>query len=522
MSDFKFHLPQELYTSRQVRELERIAIEELHVPAFSLMKKAGTAAFNLLLERWPQTRHLIVCAGAGNNGGDGYIVAGLAAQHGISAEVFQLGDHRSLPGDALKAQQFAVAQGVRFSGPENFTLGSDSHYLRNQTVIIDAILGTGIDRKVTGAYLQAIATINNAEFPVIAIDVPSGLSSDSGQPLGQAVKASCTITFIGMKQGLLTAQAMDYCGEIIYHSLDVPDATFCAPNSPKPASRRLDIHHVRHLLSARAPSSHKGDFGHTVVVGGDYGMGGAAIMAAQAALRSGSGLVSLITRSAHCASALSRCPELMVRGTEDDIDVADLLDKASVIVIGPGLGKSAWSRNLLQMTLAIQVSGAKPLVIDADGLNLLAERDARKSGARRESWILTPHPGEAARLLPGEGSGESQVDRFGTVAQLQSKWGGVVILKGAGSLICSECDGVQELDLCTEGNAGMATAGMGDVLSGIIGAMVAQGFSLVNSARLAVCLHGESGDLAAASGGQRGMQATDLLPFVRQLLNSDR
>lgn len=357
---------------------------------------------------------------------------------------------------------------------------------------------------------------------MLAIDVPSGLSSDSGQPLGQAVRASCTITFIGMKQGLLTAQAMDYCGDIIYHALDVPDATFHVANSPKPASRRIDIHHVRHLLSARAPSSHKGDFGHTVIVGGDYGMGGAAIMAGQAALRSGSGLVSLITRSAHCAAALARCPELMVRGTEDDNDVADLLDKASVIVIGPGLGKSAWSRNLLQMALGIQVARAKPLVIDADGLNLLAERDAGKSGARRENWILTPHPGEAVRLLPSDSTAEPQVDRFTTVAQLQRKWGGVVILKGAGSLVCSEHNGVQELDLCSEGNAGMATGGMGDVLSGIIGAMVAQGYSLANSVRLAACLHGESGDLAAASGGQRGMQATDLLPYVRQLLNSGR
>ena len=242
-------------------------------------------------------------------------------------------------------------------------------------------------------------------------------------------------------------------------------------------------------------------------------------MAAEAAMRVGAGLVSVLTRSQHRVGILARRPELMVAGTEDDdVNPAALIAKASVIVVGPGLGTNEWSRTQLQRSLAAQIQQDIPLVIDADGLNLLAEKDQSSSTmTKRDNWILTPHPGEAARLLH-QSRDDISADRFSAVKSLQEKWGGNCLLKGHGSLIADDSD-VERIYLCSEGNPGMATAGMGDVLAGLIAGLVAQGLPLARALRAAVCIHGEAADIAADS-GQRGMLATDLLPHVRQLVNS--
>ncbi|MCG8413445.1 MAG: NAD(P)H-hydrate dehydratase, partial [Pseudomonadales bacterium] len=274
-------------------------------------------------------------------------------------------------------------------------------------------------------------------------------------------------------------------------------------------------------LGRRATAAHKGDFGHVVIVGGDYGFGGAALMAAETALRSGAGLVSVITRSQHRSAMLARRPELMVAGSEDEShDMTALLQKANVIVVGPGLGRGEWSRAQLQACLGAQLHNNIPLVIDADGLNLLAERDQGDTNAtqiKRDNWILTPHPGEAARLLQCENAEVAQ-DRFAAVQMLQEKWGGHCLLKGHGSLIANKGDN-ERVYLCSEGNPGMATGGMGDVLAGLIGGLVAQRLELARALRAAVCIHGEAADLAAQS-GERGLIATDLLPHIRQLVNA--
>jgi NAD(P)H-hydrate epimerase len=239
-------------------------------------------------------------------------------------------------------------------------------------------------------------------------------------------------------------------------------------------------------------------------------------MAAEAAQRSGAGLVSVITRSAHRPAFLGKFPEIMMFGTEDeDAPVDELLARASVIVIGPGLGRSEWSRTLLQLALSKQVSAGIPLVVDADGLNLLSERSDSKVVIKRDNWILTPHAGEAARLL-GSTVADVQADRFAAVTELYNRWGGCCLLKGSGSLIAAPNE---ELFLCTEGNAGMASGGMGDVLSGVIAGLVAQKLTLPQSLCCAVCIHGEAADLAMEAGGQRGMIATDLSRHIRQLVN---
>lgn len=523
MSPPTHRLPRALYRAEQVRQLDHIAIERCGIPAFTLMQRAAQAALEALLEAWPQVRRVVVFAGSGNNGADGYVLAGLARQQGLQAEVLQVGRHQGLRGDAARARQFALDRPVHiqpFDDQARARLGRAS---ARETVIVDGLLGTGLDRPVEGDYAAAIALINDLGLPVLSIDVPSGTNSDTGQALGCTVEATVTVTFIGLKQGLLTGQGLDAAGRLLYHDLEVPETVFEGPGSPQPAAHRIDMMQVASLLCRRRPSTHKGDCGHTVIVGGDHGYGGAVMMAAEAALRAGSGLVSVITRSLHRSALLARRPEIMVLGTEDPIDLEpraeELLDRATVVVAGPGLGRCEWSRQWLERVLALGAARTTPLVLDADGLNLLATMARVPGGRKRSKWVLTPHPGEAGRLL-GCDTDQVQADRFAAVARLRSRFGGACLLKGGGSLLCFEHGGRQVTELCSEGNPGMASAGMGDVLSGLIGGLMAQGHEPGQALRIAVCVHGESADLAAAEAGQRGLAATDLLPHVRRLVNS--
>jgi len=525
MTEYLTKLPRDLYTAEQVRLLDNLAIEQFGIPGFTLMQTAASRAFNTLMEKWPQTRHVQVFAGSGNNAGDGYLLASLAKEQGLSTELITLCDPEKLRGDARLAAEWAVKQEVLITPFADFDFEHEKDHAH--PVVVDALLGIGLDREVIGDYAKTIEFINSADRPVLAIDIPSGLSADTGACLGVAVTADVTVTFIGLKQGLLTNQAGDYVGELIYHHLDVPDQVFTSESSPKPAAQRIDINSTRALLAPRAITSHKGSHGHVLIIGGDFSFGGAVIMAAGAALRSGVGLVSVITRSAHRPALLARRPEVMVLGTEDDnANIDELISRATAIVIGPGLGRGNWARGLMQKTLSTQISASKPLVIDADALHLLAEKReqgaaAKGTGIKRDNWILTPHPGEAAALL-NKSIGEIQEDRYTAVRELNETWGGVCLLKGSGSLICAVEDSRQKLFLCSEGNAGMATGGMGDVLSGIIGSLVAQGNTLENSLCAGACIHGEAADLSMQADGQRGMAATDLMPYIRQLVNPAR
>lgn len=529
MTDFTTKLPRQLYRGAQVQELDRIAIKEFDIAGFKLMQAAGAVAFNHLLEIWPQLQRLQIFVGSGNNGGDGYIVAGLAREHGLGVEVIAVGDPQQLKGDAKAAWRWAQERDVATVAYADFV--ADPQALHLHTVVVDALLGTGLDRDVEGDYRQAIEYINDLSCPVLALDIPSGLSADTGAQLGVAVCADHTVTFIGMKQGLLTNRGRDFAGTILYSDLDIPEAVFSAASAPAASAQRIDINFTSKVLVPRARSSHKGSHGHVVVLGGDYGYGGAGLMAAEAALRTGAGMVSLITRSAHRPAVLARRPEIMVLGTEDEgVQIAEQISRASVVAVGPGLGRGQWGQELFQQALSAQVACNIPLLIDADGLHLLADRGAtaapsRGAPLRRDNWILTPHPGEAATLLQCSVSA-IQDDRFKAVTAMYERWGGCCLLKGSGSLLCTanqenatQANTEPQLWLSTEGNAGMATAGMGDVLSGIVAGLVAQGHSLSTSLCCGVCIHGEAADLAMAAEGQRGMVATDLFPFIRQLVN---
>jgi len=491
-------LPLQLYRAEQVRQLDRIAIEEHGIPGFTLMRRAARAAFDRLLAKWPVPGKIIVFCGTGNNGGDGYVMASLARQQGVAVEVIQLGKRDSLSGDALQARQLAEMDGVIM---HEFS----PSLVLERGVIVDAMLGTGLGGEVRGDYVAAIQWLNNSGLPVLAVDIPSGLCSDTGRVMGVAVKAQQTVSFIGLKQGLLTGAGPDYTGELYYDSLSVPAEVF---NGVEASSERLSLQSLNSYLPRRSRIAHKGDFGHVLVAGGDYGMAGAAVMAAQAALRVGAGLVSCATRPEHIAAMVARCPEIMVHGVISGQEVEPLLERPSVIVLGPGLGQGPWGEQLLQKVIATKL----PLVVDADALNIIAAGRVIKKPFR-DNWILTPHPGEAARLL-GCSTADIQADRFAAVLALQDRYGGAVILKGAGTLVAAGA----LPGLSVYGSPGMAAGGMGDVLSGVLGALLAQGLSPATAARLGVCLHGRAGELAS-EGGERGTSATDLLSYLRVLVN---
>lgn len=490
-------MPHRLYRTAQVRELDRIAIEEYGIPSDELMRRAGAAAFAELQQRWAGARRLAVFCGRGNNGGDGYVVARLAREAGLDARVF-------VPAGIAPAQGAAARAAELWSnGGGSIDAWRGDVDLRDFDVIVDALLGTGLDRPPEGAWREVIEAIVASGRPVLAIDVPSGLDADRGSAPGVVVRADLTVTFIALKTGLFTGSGRELAGELRFSDLGLSEEILARG---EPAAGRLSPEVFGALLAPRRRGAHKGDFGHVLVIGGDHGMAGAVRMAAEAAVRSGAGLVSVATRAQHAALISLARPELMAHGVEDGQALAPLLARADVIALGPGLGRGDWSRAVFDMAMA---SGL-PLVVDADGLNLLAE-----APRRREDWILTPHPGEASRLL-GTSTAMIEKDRYAAVQELQQRYGGAVVLKGAGTLVRGPRG---EVAVCDAGNPGMATGGMGDVLTGIIAGLRAQGITLADAAGLGVLLHAMAGDRAAADGGERGMLATDLLQHLRPLLN---
>lgn len=490
MSDRSRHF----YSSAQVRELDRRAISEARIPGYALMQRAAAEAWILAGQRWPQARVVHVVAGPGNNGGDGYEIARLARASGREVRLWAAG----LPtqGDALQARAAWLAEGGS-SGV--FTEGC----LAGADVVVDALLGIGVSRPLEGAFLQAVEAINRARAAgagVLAVDVPSGLDADTGAVLGAAVFADATATFIARKLGLYTGAGPDHAGSVSCHSLGVPDTVYLSVDAVADA---LDACDLALALPKRARGSHKGSHGHVLVIGGDQGMAGAALLAARAALRVGSGLVSLATHPAHAAALVAAQPELMCSGVGSTAELAPLLERATVVALGPGLGQGAWGRGLWAQAMTVR----KPLVLDADGLNWLAQ-----NRTRRADWVLTPHPGEAARLLDVR-SAEVQNDRVAAVRQLRERYGGVAVLKGAGTLVQGE-----RLALCPHGNPGMAAGGMGDVLCGAIAGLIAQGLNIETAARAGVLAHALAGD-AAASRGERGLLPSDLIARLRRQVN---
>ena len=489
-------LPKPIYTADQVRSLDRIAIEEFGIPGYTLMCRAAEAAVAALRRHWPTAQSLAIYCGAGNNAGDGYVVARLADDLGLRARVIAVVPPERLSGDAARAWNDYRDHG---GSVEPF----DSMRLADEDVLVDALLGSGLDRDLRGDFLAAVSTMQASPRPVLSLDIPTGLHADTGLPMGAAVHADLTVTFVGLKQGLYIGEGANHRGVLEFAGLGIPPA---AHARVEPPMERLTRAAVQTILPPRTRTAHKGDAGNLLLVGGGPGMSGAIRLAAEAALRSGAGLVRVATHPDSVGAVIAGRAEAMCVPIEDARQLGPWLQAADGVVLGPGLGQSAWARAVWERVLSCEL----PLVVDADGLNLLAER-----GRARGNWILTPHPGEAARLL-GTGTGEIQANRPDAARRIASRYQCTAVLKGAGTLVATPDEA--PIGLCDRGNPGMATAGMGDVLAGILGGLLVQSGDLAAGARAGVWVHAACGD-AAAEGGERGLLAGDLMAHIRRAVN---
>lgn len=531
-----------LHRAAQVRAADAALIAS-GIAGYELMCRAARGALRALQARWPVARDLLIVCGAGNNGGDGYALARFALARGLSPRVIAVTPIERLRGDAARAAAECLAAGVPVLAgmdhdgalPEIF----DREYARCD-VLIDALLGIGLVDDVRGDAAVIIKLINiklikttqsglqqgaapSARRPVVALDIPSGLCADTGRVRGVAVHADLTVTFILHKVGLFLEQGPLCSGELVLDDLDADPHTV-ARAAGLPALRTLEPTLMRQVLAPRARAAHKGEAGHVLVIGGGAGMPGAARLAGEAALRAGAGRVTVLCHASSAVPIAAGCPELMVRAIgpaaaevgdgNDHKEIAELIAVADVLAIGPGLGQTPWARRVFTLAMAAAHAAARPTVIDADALNLLASLSAGEGCVLPPDCVLTPHPGEAGRLL-GLTAAAVQADRQGALQALRERYPATIVLKGAGSLV-----GDHQADhpswLCTAGNPAMAAPGMGDVLTGVVAALLGQGLSTAEAARIGVLWHALAGDTAAA-GVDRGLLAGEVsacLPIV--------
>ncbi|MBT5032824.1 MAG: NAD(P)H-hydrate dehydratase [Proteobacteria bacterium] len=469
----------ELFDSAASKALDALCIETQGVSGYELMAQAGHQAYLLLVARYWRAKSVVVFCGPGNNGGDGYVLARLLHQAGFGAQVYSLKEPATK--DARRAAQEANSAGVKID-----TWRADMDWQAD--LLVDAMLGIGLKTSLRADYLSCVREINQRNLPVLAIDVPTGVDADTGGLLPEAIVADSTITFITRKAGLYSGPALNVRGELYFSDLAVAPELY---DRFDPTARLIQA-----ALPDRKPDSHKGSYGQVAALGGERTMRGAIFLSSHAALRSGAGLVTAHTPDA----GVTEIDEVMSQQWR----IGDALPKCDVLLFGPGAGQGEWAQAAFEAAQDFD----KLKVFDADALALLADRPNRD-----DQRIITPHPGEAARLL-GVSKTQIQTDRFQAVRDLQAKYGGVAVLKGAGTLVC---DGDQ-LQLCDRGNAGMATAGSGDVLAGIIAALLAQGLVPMAAACQGVLLHAIAGDLATAEQSEQGVIASSITAHIPQAI----
>ena len=485
-----------IFLTEEIRRIEVAALSVPDPPA--LMERAGLAAAELARELAGGTgKPVLVLAGPGNNGGDAFVVARHLKKWWFRVEVVFAGDPAKLSPDAS-----AALNAWRNAGGETRDAPAAA---ADWSLIVDGLFGIGLQRDVAGGHAELVSFANGSAAPVLAIDVPSGLESDSGRILGSCVRADHTITFIGLKPGLLTLDGPDHCGELHLDTLGLDAAALSPPHGALIAKAVLGA-----VLKPRALNTHKGDYGSVGVIGGAQGMVGAALLAGRAALMLGAGrvYVGLIARDAPRVDLMQ--PELMLRSADDVLKLGHL----TALAAGPGMGQSPDAAHFLKWA----IDTALPLVIDADGLNMIGVsgelHDALK--LRTTPTLLTPHPAEAARLL-GSTTAGIQHDRIAAARMLAERLNAHVVLKGAGS-VCASPDGTWAVN--TSGNPGMASAGMGDVLTGQIAALLAQGSDAKQALHAAVYLHGAAADALVAGGaGPVGLTAGEVIHAARDIVN---
>ncbi|MDI1253650.1 NAD(P)H-hydrate dehydratase [Thermomonas sp.] len=491
-----------LYDIDALRLLEARGIERCDDDGFALMARAGEAAWRCVLAHWPQARRIVVACGPGNNGGDGYVLARHAHESGCDVRVLRLFGHAPATPLAKQACDEYITSGGRIVEFLDVQAA-----LADADLVVDALFGIGLSRAPDAATSPLIDAINAQPTPVLALDVPSGVDANTGYTAGAAINALRTLQFIAAHRGLYTGDALEHVGELELATLDLPASLFVGVEA---SAQTCTVDALQAMLPLRARNTHKGRNGHVLCIGGDHGGGGAVLLAAEAALRCGAGLVSVATRSEHVSALLSHRPEVMAHAVASGADLHALFGRADVVAIGPGLGQTEWGRGLFDAVMASN----KPRVVDADALNLIAQAPRML----RPCDVLTPHPGEAARLL-GCDTSEIQRDRFAAAKLLCERFGAQVVLKGAGTIIASPD---ARPVVIAAGNPGMAVGGMGDLLTGCIAAMLAQGLSPRDAVIAGPLLHASAGDAASREDGERGLLPSDLLPWLRRLANPVR
>jgi hydroxyethylthiazole kinase-like uncharacterized protein yjeF len=497
--------------STQMRDADRRTIEEIGIPSLVLMENAGRQAVAAMEAVYSDVldRQIAVLCGRGNNGGDGFVIARTLVQRGADVAVFLIGRVADVRGDARINLEILGRLGVTVVEVAD-SQAWELHFseVSDCTLIVDAIFGTGLNAPVSGLIESVIADVNASDIPVVAIDLPSGLSADSPDPIGPSIEAALTITMAAPKLPLVLPPAEMRAGDIVIADIGIPDEVIETVDGPH--VELLTRSAMRELITPRSPDSHKGDFGHVLIVAGSPGKTGAAHLAATGCLRSGAGLVTIATPAA-CQSTLSAmAPEYMtelIRAGNEGLDVEDVervIDLArDVLAIGPGLGHGRGTREFVRQ---IVDRASMPLVIDADGLNAFTGAPDRLAGREGRDVIITPHPGEMGRLV-GMSADEVQASRLEIARNFAASHHVYVVLKGHRTLVATPD---RKVFINPTGNPGMATGGTGDVLTGMIAAWLAQLMDAEAACKLAVYLHGLAGDLAEADEGEVSMTAGDV------------
>jgi len=508
-------------TAEQMQELDRKAIEAYKIPGIVLMENAGRGAADLISSAFPdlQNRKIAVVAGKGNNGGDGFVIARHLFNHGISVKVFLLTDPKALRGDSeINYHIFSRMKGEVIPIPSSKDYQKLKKDLERFDLLIDAIFGTGLDAEVRGYYREVIDHLNTLQKPIVAIDIPSGLDANTGKPLGTAIRASLTITFGLPKIGHLVSPGSDYAGTLKVIDISIPKRLV---EEEKIQTYLLEDEEIRRWLSPpRRPDTHKGDYGHLLVIAGSVGKTGAAAMASEAALRMGAGLVTLAIPKSLNAIMAVKLTEVMTEPLPETPkqtlslrafnSILRLCENKSAVIIGPGIGTFKETQSLvLKLIKTLNL----PVVVDADGLTALATQPKFLPVANR-SLILTPHPGEMARLIQS-GVKDVQEDRIGISRNFSQSRQVHLVLKGHRTLITTPKG---EVFINPTGNPGMASGGTGDVLTGMIGGLISQGFEILPSLQIAVYLHGLAGDKVISERGEKSLVATEIIGKIPTLL----
>ncbi|HUO06045.1 MAG TPA: NAD(P)H-hydrate dehydratase [Candidatus Binataceae bacterium] len=513
-----------LLNAAQSRELDRLSQEKYGTPSYALMTRAGEAVAAALTASYSEAAdNVLIVAGKGNNGGDALVAARRLIQEGVRVRAVLLARASSLKGDAARARaDFTASGGSVIEAPEESKL--KAAFGPRPRAIIAGIFGTGLNAEITGLPRRAIEMINALKVPTVAVDIASGVNADSGAVMGIAVRASMTVTFGYAKFGHVAYPGAAHCG-----TLKIADIGFAARAIEEiaPRGRFIEPADIRPLIAARPPDAHKGIYGHTIVIAGGRGKSGAALLASRAALRMGAGLVTVAVPASIQPVVAAGQAELMTEPIADSDGHFDpghahnalrmLLTGKNSIVFGPGIGMNDGAKRLVEWLIDDECIPSRPILIDADGLNALAEIGCKLVRSARGAVVLTPHPGEAARLL-GESTSAVNADRISAARRLVEQTGAFVLLKGAATVI-ADPEGTVYVN--SSGNPGMATAGMGDALSGMIGALLANGMHPLDAMALGVFLHGYAADRVAAKMGSVGYLAGDVvdeLPAARDAL----